>query len=494
MKNIYISLAMLFLFSCGANQSHSIETEEQEEVKIEYLEKGKNYELFAEADPFLVNKEAEVLAHFTSEDNFKALLNAKASIVLKQNGQEILRQSKELLRAGIYKFQITPTKTGKFSMEFYIEKTDGKDTVIVNQVEVFNDEQKAIEHAESLSTESNNDIVFLKEQSWYMPFELTKAEKKMFNKIIRTSGKILPSPKNEFSIVAQASGVVNLTDVLVLGKRMKVGDSMLRIKGALIENNFSVKQKKLKSDFENSKRELDRVEALFNQKIVSQKRFNDVKNQFNKIKAEYDLFFSNRQGADINVLSPYNGVVSNIYVKNGQYVKAGELLAKISLSKTVLLQVNLSKEYIGKIDEINSANFKLEYSNNLYSTDKIGGQRIYNEISSNDNSPYIPIYFRLPYNKELVNYSFSEVYLKLNDGAEKIAIAKDAIIESENNFWVYVQSGGERFLKKDVVVNEGDGEKMVISNGINDGDYVVTKGAFAVKQASMSGSIPEHSH
>jgi multidrug efflux pump subunit AcrA (membrane-fusion protein) len=57
-----------------------------------------------------------------------------------------------------------------------------------------------------------------------------------------------------------------------------------------------------------------------------------------------------------------------------------------------------------------------------------------------------------------------------------------------------VQLGGETFEKRDLTLGIRDGDWVQVLSGVKEGERVVTKGAYAVKLASMSSAIPAHGH
>lgn len=68
------------------------------------------------------------------------------------------------------------------------------------------------------------------------------------------------------------------------------------------------------------------------------------------------------------------------------------------------------------------------------------------------------------------------------------------MIEEQGLFYVYVQTAGESFQKREVKTGAGDGMNVEILSGVESGERVVTKGAYNIKLATMSGTIPAHGH
>jgi membrane fusion protein, heavy metal efflux system len=59
---------------------------------------------------------------------------------------------------------------------------------------------------------------------------------------------------------------------------------------------------------------------------------------------------------------------------------------------------------------------------------------------------------------------------------------------------VYVQTGGESFQKREVKLGAADGINVQLLSGVEEGERVVTKGAYQIKLSQASGTMPAHGH
>ena len=88
MKNIIlIILLALALAGCNAKQTAE-KHDEHEEIKFQYTAYSSDFELFAEADAFVVGETANVLSHFSRLPDFKALESGSMTIRLMVNGKD----------------------------------------------------------------------------------------------------------------------------------------------------------------------------------------------------------------------------------------------------------------------------------------------------------------------------------------------------------------------------------------------------------------------
>ena len=166
---LYITLTLIFV-SCHTNHNHDAEVAHHNEVSLIITAYSNEFELFAEADPFVVGKSGEILSHFSHLPNFKALENGSITTRLIINGKETRHTLEKPSRKGIYKFVLTPENDGIGQLIFDIITEKGNFQLIVPKVKVFSNEHDAIHAAEAEVVSSTNTTVFTKEQSWKIDF------------------------------------------------------------------------------------------------------------------------------------------------------------------------------------------------------------------------------------------------------------------------------------------------------------------------------------
>ena len=110
-----------------------------------------------------------------------------------------------------------------------------------------------------------------------------------------------------------------------------------------------------------------------------------------------------------------------------------------------------------------------------------------------ENNHYMPVYFEVINDGSLLEGAFAEFHLKTEPQLGTLVVPVGAVVEEQNNFYVYVQVSGEGYLKKQLGLGDSDGIYTEVLSGLVEGDRVVTKGAMLIKAASIS-SEPVHSH
>ena len=86
------------------------------------------------------------------------------------------------------------------------------------------------------------------------------------------------------------------------------------------------------------------------------------------------------------------------------------------------------------------------------------------------------------------------MYLKTVPLYNVLVMPVAALVEEQGVFYVYVQTEGESFQKREVKLGANDGQQVQVLSGIEEGERVVTKGAYQIKLSTASGTLPAHGH
>ncbi len=124
----------------------------------------------------------------------------------------------------------------------------------------------------------------------------------------------------------------------------------------------------------------------------------------------------------------------------------------------------------------------------------MNGRKISHGKSTGENSFYIPVYFRMDYDPELIEGTFAEVFLvgkKLNDA---IVVPSIALMEEFGKLYVFIAHEHGDFIKRYVSTGYTDGENTLVLSGLSENERIVTSGAYLIKLSLMSTSVPAHRH
>jgi multidrug efflux pump subunit AcrA (membrane-fusion protein) len=86
------------------------------------------------------------------------------------------------------------------------------------------------------------------------------------------------------------------------------------------------------------------------------------------------------------------------------------------------------------------------------------------------------------------------LHLLMGATAARPVVPAEAVVDDAGRPIVFVQLGGETFERRAVTLGPRSGDLVQIADGVERGDRVVTKGAYLVRLASLSTSVPAHGH
>ncbi len=339
---------------------------------------------------------------------------------------------------------------------------------------------------------SDDEIIISPEKAKNLGIKTTQLKPANFNKVIKTSGQILAAQGDEKTVVATTSGVVNFnTAVFNEGNNVKSGETILRISSNnILEGDPFIKAK---AAYEVASKEYNRNKELVEDRIISQKEFDQSYERYITAKTSYDALAKSRQGSQTAVNAPISGFIKTTFVQDGEYVSVGQPLAVVSQNKRLRLRAEVSEKHYSELAGISSANFRPSYENETYKLSELNGKLISYGKSSTDNSFYIPVIFEFDNNGTLVPGAFTEVYLLSSTLGNVISVPVTALIEEQGSFFVFIKADAEGYVKKEVKTGHNNGKEVQILSGLTPGELVVTNGAYQVKLAGNSSAIP-HGH
>ncbi len=88
----------------------------------------------------------------------------------------------------------------------------------------------------------------------------------------------------------------------------------------------------------------------------------------------------------------------------------------------------------------------------------------------------------------------AEVAIETARVAYAVAVPESAIVEEAGRPIAYVLLDGETFQKRDLELGIKDRGLVEIKKGLEPGERVVVRGAYAIRLSEVSGVIPAHGH
>lgn len=337
-----------------------------------------------------------------------------------------------------------------------------------------------------------DEIVLTPEKAQAAGVQVEEVQPAAFRSVIPTSGQVLAAQGDEATVVAAVSGVVNFTRSLIEGTQVSAGMALLTVSSQHIQEGDPVKRARIA--YETAKSEYERAAKLVDKQIVSQKDFNQLKENYENARIAYEALSPSKDGKGVAVKSPIGGYVKSCLVKEGDYVTVGQPLLTVTQTRRLQLKAEVSERYYAGLKSIVSANFTTTYDDKVYRLDDLKGRLLSYGKSSGDASYYIPVTFEFDNRGDVIPGSFVEVYLLSEERQGVISLPVSAITEEQGLNFVYLQVDAECYKKQEVKLGMNDGCRVEVLSGLKGGEKVVTVGAMHVKLAAAGNTIPGHTH
>lgn len=303
-----------------------------------------------------------------------------------------------------------------------------------------------------------------------------------FHPAVVVGGEILLASQSQGVASAQTSGVVTLSAGTTTGASVSAGTNIATITGKNMVGGDAVESARIA--LQSAKAEYQRLKELYDAGLTTAAEYNAAHTAY-----ELALNATTSVGKSSGATAPISGVITELFVTNGQYVEAGAPIAAISS----LGQLTLRADVPARMSAIANASAKAYITAPNGTT--IACSRKSSAPSSTQMPGYVPTYFSVSNEGGIVPGSYVEVVIPRSETIKAIAVPREAVIEKVGQKFVYVREDDDCYERRAITLGGYDGENYEVTSGLTPGDEVVVKGATFVRLAELSGVIPEgHTH
>lgn len=458
-------------------------------------------ELFMEYEPLIKGIPTELIIHLTRTSDFTPITKGSLEVrLIAASGQTYSEIEDAPARDGIFLPIITVPFAGPARMELHLKSSQLEDVQVLEDVEVHAPGYHP-PHEEEEAAEDPNAISFLKEQQWKIDYALEQVQARtVYQAVSATATLSLPS-SGEAILPAPASGIVRFPEdraAIEVGAETSQDATLFIVEP---DSSWQAGLAKLSEDYQLAQAELDRVTSLQKQNAVSERRVQEASIRLQTLKTALQQIGGDDALGDPSHLraiakSPLNGLISEIYVKPGQRVEAGQALVLVSNPDQLVLDAHVVPSRLETLGQITDATFRSSSSSRSYRVSELNGKLVSQTPLSVAGSNLASVRFLIDNpNRQLVVGSKVAAQLLGGEAAgEGVAVPVAAIQEEEGIPIVYVQTEGETIEKRYPKLGASDGSYVQALSGIEAGERVVTKGATFIRLATLSTSEMGHGH
>lgn len=320
----------------------------------------------------------------------------------------------------------------------------------------------------------NEEITQEKKEKGKLPLvTAVKVERGPFKHEIRVQGNI--ETDLDALISAEMGGLITGIKVKE-GENVRKGDHLAFIDASILNSNLQ----ELVTSLEYAKYMHKKQEELNEKGVGSEIELESSRNQVASLKAKIKSLNTQKDKATIS--APFNGVIDQVYGKNGQIAGPQSPLFRLVNNETVAVVASISEKHYANVKI--GTEMKVSFPNYMDTTIVLRVTNVGNYIEPTNRT--IRIRSTIKKNSFLLPNMLAEVNITDLDVEDGIVLPSKSILkDNENRDFVFVLTKDKKgyvVSKRSVeIISKYDGECLVSENSeIKTGDLVVLDGARGV--------------
>lgn len=465
-------------------------------------------ELFAEFPALTVGEVSRFAIHLTRLDPFKAVTEGQVDVVLQGGGapDEVFQVDRPS-RPGIFGVDVSPRRAGPRTLLIRLRSTGLEDVHRVGEVTVYGDATAARAAAASEEDEATG-ISFLKEQQWTLDFGTALVSEGTVRESMRVPAVIEARPGGTADVAAPIDGRLASVAPVTPGTAVAAGQELARVQppaqapGDLPQLQRAVAE--ATTALAVATHDRGRAERLVAAGAAPARRVEEARAVEDQARARltaaegslanYDAArtgsVTGRDGL-FAIRAPIAGVVASREATSGANVEAGTVLFRV---------VQTDEAYVvGQVPETDAARVRQVAGAEIEVPgwpDRVPVTRLVSIGKVIDpRTRTLPITFTLDNRAPAIPIGQTVgLHVLMRETASRAIVPATAIVDDAGRPIVFVQREGETFERRPVTIGPRRGDRVQVLEGLKPGERVVTRGAYLVRLASLSTSVPAHGH
>ncbi|MBI5108049.1 MAG: efflux RND transporter periplasmic adaptor subunit [Rhodocyclales bacterium] len=512
---IALICAALFLVACGEKSATS-EHGAKPAAKVELAghadhgpggEKITHFtersELFVEFPRLVAGEKSAFAAHLTRLADFRAIAAGKVTVILSGGGQpDEIFASDVPTQPGIFRPVALPKQAGRRELAIEVRTAEFTVRHELGPVMVYADRKTADATGEE---HEDGGIGFTKEQQWKVDFATAEVVKRALRPAVAATGVLRARPDGEALLTAPAAGQVQPAGKFPqLGQIVKKGDLLAwlspRLGGETDYASLQAAASKTKVEFEQAERERARMESLFKDEAVPEKRLFAARAAEASARADHDAA-RQRLGqvggsGGVPIRAPVSGLLADVRVSPGAFTAEGALLFHIVDRRALWLELRVPESEAARLTAPGGAAFRVDGIEQSFTIDAGKNGRLIAVGGAVDaTTRSVPVVFEFEQPDPRLRVGMSAKAQVFSAAArEAVAIPVSAVLDENGTSVVFAMNHGESFERKPVRLGIREGDWVEVIEGLEPGQRVVSRGAYLIKLAATNTAKIGHGH
>jgi cobalt-zinc-cadmium efflux system membrane fusion protein len=539
---VWVMLCALLVAGCG-RLGGSQESAEEEEKTAQVTVWSDRFEIFLEHRLVVVNTPTKFITHVTDLTTLEPRREGPLTFILRRGSEEPTTHVEPTpARDGIYIPELTFPKPGEWIVSLVIPSAGQEYVVELPPLTVFATHEEMARTPDPAAPEG---ISFLKEQQWKLSTKTEPVHRRQAVERVRLAGVVSVRPGYRAAVTPPIAGHLMPppgASLLSLGARVTAGQVLAMVQPHLagsdlvtflssqqqlqaLDVDLTVKAAAAEAEairarvaFNQAEQVLRRIRALREQNAKSARELEEA--EFDQRKAEADLSAAEalrktyerakKQLADrprsvdlnngmpaVELKAPIAGVIIGVSATVGEHVHSDGAVFTILNPEGVLIEAQIPEADLSRLGSSRGATYETSDAPGTFAPilGHGGGRLVYLGTTVDPKTRTVPLMYEVPNPDGRLRIGMAlNVYVETAHVEEALVVPVSALVDEDGRVIAFVQVAGETFEKRDLTLGLRDGEFVQVLSGLAEGERVVTKGAYAIRLASVSATIPAHGH
>jgi RND family efflux transporter MFP subunit len=200
--------------------------------------------------------------------------------------------------------------------------------------------------------------------------------------------------------------------------------------------------------------------------------------------------------ARVELRAPISGILDAVESGPGELVQAQEPLFVILDLETLWIEARVPEADLSRMNEAATAIYEVPGQKGEYTAiaDQTGHLvHLGREVEPRTRT--VPVIYEINNaGGRLRAGQYVNLQAQTHRVVDAMAVPEEAIVDEDGRPVVFVHVSGETFEKRELTLGIRDGPWVQALSGLSAGERVATRGAYAVRLASVSTTIPAHGH
>ena len=488
------------------DDDHAHDDEHAEREKWTHF--GAWTQVYTEFDSLHVGEPAKFHVHVTKLSGWLAMRDGTVEVTLKFGDAVATSQAVSPGRPGIFEVELTPPAgaVGEGEIEVVVKSGDRVDAHS-GHVHLAS---AAHDHDHEEGTHAHEEpITFLLEQQWSIAFGMSRVEPRRVRKTFEAYGRLRAPLGGEGVVHAPVGGRVVGDELPMLGSTVEKDQELAWLVPALADQGdlagLELARSKAQTELRAAQSDRRRLEGLVRDGVVPERRLIDAKFAEEQAQAAYAAArrrMGQARGASgsktrrgqgsVALRAPMTGVVVAVDVPPGLYVDAGHALFQIVDPDPLWLEVAIPEAHVPRLPQATGVWFEVEGFPKPFEVTQAplwaGGV-----VDAVSRTLPLMVEVRNP-EGALKPGMFADVRVITGEQEQALAVPVESVIRVDGLDVAFVGIDGETFERRAVRLGARDGEHVEVQSGIEEGEWVVTDGSFAIRLAALGDQAAGHGH